>query len=80
MSGSVWAQPDIRDAVVDFAAEWSERTEIPVDRLIARIGIQRGKFYSWKKRYGRVNEHNGRIPRDHWLTPIEPEDPTHLLH
>ena len=71
MSGSVWAQPDIRDGVVDFAAEWSERTEIPVDRLIAWIGIQRGKFYSWKKRYGKVNEHNGRIPRDHWLTPIE---------
>jgi transposase InsO family protein len=71
LNGSVWAQPDIRDAVVDFAAEWSERTEIPVDRLIAWIGIQRGKFYNWRKRYGKVNEHNGRIPRDHWLTPIE---------
>jgi transposase InsO family protein len=64
-------QPDIRDAVVDFAAEWSERTEIPVGRFISWIGVQRGKFYSWKQRYGKANEHNGRVPRDHWLTPSE---------
>ncbi len=64
-------QPDIRDDVVDFTAEWSERTEIPADRIIGWIGVQRGKFYSWKLRYGKANEHNGRIPRDHWLTPVE---------
>jgi transposase InsO family protein len=64
-------QPDVRDAVVDFTTEWSERTEIPADRFIAWIGIQRGKFYAWKHRYGKANEHNGRVPRDHWLTPAE---------
>lgn len=26
------------------------------------------QFYDWKQRYGKVNEHNGWIPRDHWLT------------
>jgi putative transposase len=56
---------------VDFTTEWSEKTEIPADQFIAWIGIQRGKYYSWKLRYGKANEHNGRIPRDHWLTPIE---------
>lgn len=82
MNGSAWAQPDTRDAVVDFTTEWSERTEIPVDRLIAWIGIHRGKYYSWKRRYGKVNEHNGRIPRDHWLTPDEGQDilDFHELH
>ena len=64
-------QPDIRDAVVDFTTEWSAKTELPADQLIAWIGIQRGKYYNWKQRYGKANEHNGRIPRDHWLTPIE---------
>ena len=29
------------------------------------------QFYRWTGRYGRVNTHNGRVPRDHWLTPAE---------
>lgn len=40
-------------------------------RFIPWLGIQRGKFYAWKERYGKANEHNGRVPRDHWLTPGE---------
>jgi len=39
--------------------------------FIGFLGIQRGKFFDWKKRYGKVNEHNARIPRDHWLTDDE---------
>lgn len=61
----------MRDGVIDFTAEWSERTEIPAARFISWLGLQRGKFYAWKERYGKANEHNGRIPRDHWLTPDE---------
>ena len=61
----------MRDAVIDFTDEWSGRTEIPAARFISWIGLQRGKFYAWKQRYGKANEHNGRIPRDHWLTPEE---------
>jgi putative transposase len=38
-----------------------------------RLGIARGKFFEWKKRYGKVNEHNGKIPRDHWLLDWERE-------
>ncbi len=43
---------------------WSDRTEIPAARLIAWIGVQRGKFYHWQKRYGKANEHNALVPRD----------------
>ena len=25
------------------------------------------KFYDWRERYGKVNEHNGWVPRDFWL-------------
>ncbi len=39
--------------------------------MISWIGIARSKFYSWKCRYGRVNEHNALIPRDFWLTDYE---------
>lgn len=29
------------------------------------------KFYSWHERYGKSNEHNGKIPRDYWLAERE---------
>ena len=61
----------MRDAVVDFVREWSDKTEIPAERFVGWIGIARGKFFAWRKRYGKANEHNALIPRDHWLTPEE---------
>ena len=63
--------PDIRDEVVDFVTYWSNRTRIPQKRYVAWIRIHPSKFDDWKKRYGRVNEHNGRIPRDFWLRSWE---------
>lgn len=63
--------PDVRDEVVDFIGELSERTEISERRLIKWLGVSRGKFYKWRERYGKVNEHNAHIPRDHWLLAEE---------
>jgi len=51
--------------------DWSAKTEIPAVRFIGWIGISSSKFYAWRQRYGKVNEHNGRIPRDFWLEPWE---------
>jgi hypothetical protein len=50
---------------------WSDKTEIAADRFVAWIGMARGKFFAWKKRYGKANEHNGHVPRDHWLLDEE---------
>ena len=50
---------------------WSDKTEIAADRFVAWIGMARGKFFDWKKRYGKANEHNGHVPRDHWLLDEE---------
>lgn len=61
----------MRDVVVDFVARWSSLTEIPAKQFVAWLGIAKGKFYDWKKRYGKANEHNGKVPRDHWLEPWE---------
>lgn len=44
---------------------------MPAKRIVAWAGISEGKFYDWKQRYGRVNEHNGWIPRDWYLTELE---------
>ena len=35
------------------------------------IGIGSSKFHDWKLRFGKVNEHNAWVPRDHWLTADE---------
>ena len=37
------------------------------------IGLAASKFHDWKHRFGHVNEHNARVPRDHWLTDDEKE-------
>jgi len=58
---------------VDFVRGWSDKAEIPACRLLRWIGIGASKFYDWKLRFGRVNEHNGWVPRDHWLTQEEKE-------
>ena len=50
---------------------WSDKTEIAADRFVAWIGIARGKFFAWKNRYGKANEHNGWVPRDFWLEEWE---------
>ena len=50
---------------------WSDRTSLPAALLVGWIGIGRGKFYQWRVRYGKANEHNAWIPRDFWLEPWE---------
>jgi putative transposase len=56
---------------MDFIRYWSERTEIRALGLVSWAGLSRSKFYHWKERYGKANEHNGLVPRDHWLEPWE---------
>jgi len=57
--------------VIDFVASWADKTELRAERLVSWIGIARGKFFEWKKRYGKANEHNGKVPRDHWIDDWE---------
>jgi putative transposase len=35
------------------------------------LGLATSKWHSWKDRYGKANEHNAWIPRDHWLDDQE---------
>jgi transposase InsO family protein len=46
-------------------------TEIAAERFVSWIGVARGKFFAWKTRYGKMNEQNGHVPRDHWLLDEE---------
>jgi len=44
---------------------------LPVCRFLFWIRIGASKFHDWKHRFGKVNEHNAWVPRDHWLTDDE---------
>jgi transposase InsO family protein len=57
--------------VIDYVRTWSDKTELHAKTLVAWIGIERSKYYQWKARYGKVNEHNAWVPRDHWLEEWE---------
>ena len=51
--------------------DFSARTELPVTRVVSWLGIARGKFFDWRQRYGKANEHNALVPRDHWIEESE---------
>lgn len=51
----------------------NNKTEISYYSLLDWLGISRSKYYSWNIRLGKENEHNGQIPRSHWILPWERE-------
>ncbi len=63
---------------MDLVGYWSERAGIPAKRFIAWLGIAQSKFYDWRRRYGKVNEHNGWVPRDFWLEDWEEQAIVHF--
>jgi putative transposase len=64
--------------VVDFVTAFAAKTELSVINVVAWLGLAKGKFYSWKQRYGRVNEHNASVPRDHWIEEWERDEIIHF--
>lgn len=58
--------------MIDFINTWSgERSSLRPLQLVDWLGISRSKYYDWRERYGKANEHNRLIPRDHWLQDWE---------
>jgi len=41
--------------------------------MLIWIKLSSGKYYDWKKRQSRENQHNGLIPKSHWILPWERE-------
>jgi putative transposase len=66
-----WTPHDQRDAVVDFLKRMNALTEITFGRLLQWLELCPRKFSHWRERYGKANEHNAQVPRDHWLEPWE---------
>jgi putative transposase len=50
-----------------------ELTEISRGRLLQWVELCPRKYTRWGDRYGKANEHNGKVPRDHWIEEQEKE-------
>ena len=57
--------------MVDYVRYWTDRSEVPAKQILRWMRVPEGTYYKWRERYGQVNEHNGWIPRDHWLEEWE---------
>ena len=62
---------DLRDQLVDFVQKWSPATGLCCRQLLDWMELSERKFRHWRQRYGKVNEHNRLVPRDHWLESWE---------
>lgn len=52
---------------------WSEKTEVPLRRMLKTAALGSSTFYQWRERYGKANAHNAQVPRDYWLEEWEKE-------
>lgn len=68
-----WVRVGVRDAVVLYVDALVSRTEFQFKDLLRMIGISKGKYFQWKKRMGKENNHNYSLPKKHHLLPWEQE-------
>lgn len=66
--------------MVDFVRDWSEKSEIFAEQLLRWIGLSGRKFRDWRLRYGKANEHNQLVPRDHWIEDWERQAIVDFFH
>lgn len=56
-----------------FTEMMTIKTNTPVNKLLGLIGISSSKYYSWVDRIDQTNNHNGIIPKKHWILNWERE-------
>lgn len=66
-------EPDIRNQVVDYVQQMSQRSILTRRWFVRRIGISMSKYYEWRRRYNLPNNHNGSSPRYWWIMDSEKE-------
>jgi putative transposase len=58
-----WVSQEVRDEVVEFVTYWQQRGEFKVEQMLNWLDLSSSKYYSWRKRQGQANQHNGQIPK-----------------
>lgn len=54
-----------------YCSNIQDKSHLKIGKLIKMLDINRSKYYVWIDRFGVENNHNGQIPKSHWLTPDE---------
>jgi transposase InsO family protein len=62
---------EVRAEVVEFVRYWRQRGPFQVGQLLRWLGLGSSTYYSWPARQGQANQHNGQIPKGHWLLAWE---------
>ena len=62
---------DLRDRLIDFVHHYAHLTELPPAWFLSRLPLSPRQYRRWEGRYGKANEHNALVPRDHWIEPAE---------
>jgi len=68
-----WVELDVREQVIGLIRTYRPKTELPVKWFLGRLGVKSSRYYSWLDREGQPNQHNGEIPRGHWILDWERE-------
>lgn len=63
----------MRDEIVHYIEKMVALTAFSRLELMKLIDVRAGRYYEWKKRLGKFNQHNGKIPKSHWVLPQERE-------
>jgi putative transposase len=50
---------------------WSKRCDLLCKDLLKWANLSTSKYHKWLTRYGKINGHNGKTPRDWWLEEWE---------
>lgn len=66
-----WVELDVKEQVIGFVNLYKQKTSLPVNWSIGRLGIISIKYYSWIVRQGKLNKHNGSLYRNHWIVDWE---------
>lgn len=52
---------------MDFVAYWTAKLEVSVKKILDWLAITPPRFYDFKQRYGKDNQHNATVPKLHWI-------------
>ena len=63
----------MRNEILGYLAYWQKRSHVAIGRMLKWISLTPSKYYNWRKRRGLENQHNGSIPKTHWLLAWEIE-------
>lgn len=61
----------MRDDILQFIETVSNKSMYNKKQLLRLLALPKSRYYDWIRRQGRPNQHNGLMPKTHWLLEEE---------